>query len=209
VQAIFTPTNDSRGKVVIGVGLLVVALGAFFWLASLRSFSDGSSLGITSTGGLFSILFQPLAIILFIGGVGLCTYSFAVRRARQDNYRIEAAVYELQTLIEGKTGVPVPSTDVKPSGKVATSRGYRLHFSKAFGAALVEGVLLLFAYAGLVQEYNSNLDMQGWVRANFGFGGYILSYNSVLLLIAGLLGYSFFQIANRLSPFKSAGPATR
>ncbi len=202
MQAIFTPASDFRGKVEVVVGGLLIGLGGFFWAASLRSFSDAVSIGILpDTGGLLTF-FQPLAIVLVTGGVGLCTYSLAVRRARQDNYRIEAAVYELQTLVEGKTGLLSPGPEARPLAKASVSRGHRFHFSKAFAAALVEGILLVLAYSGLVQEYNSNLNMQRWVRTNFGIAGYVLSYNTVLLLVAGLLGYLIFQLATRFSPFK-------
>ncbi len=203
MQAIFTPASDLRGKLEIAVGGLVVGLGVFFWGISLRSVSDAVNIGVLLDTASLSALFQPLAIVLVTGGIGLCSYSLAVRRVRQDNYRIEAAVYELQTLVEAKTGSPSPSPEVRPSGKTSITRRRRFHLSKAFAAALVEGVLLVLAYSGLFEEYNSNLNMQRWVRANFGIAGDVLSYNTVLLVVAGMVGYLIFQLATRFSPLRA------
>lgn len=200
VQAIFTRASNFRGNLEIAVGGVVVGLGVFFWAFSLRYVSDSVNLEFFPDTPSISALFQPLAIIFITGGIGLCSYSLAVQRARQDNYRIEAAVYELQTLVEAKTGPPSPSPEATSSGKTSITRGHRFHLSKAFAAVLVEGVLLLLAYSGLVQEYNSNLNMQGWVHANFAVAGYLLSYNTVLFLVAGLVGYLIFQLATRFSP---------
>ena len=202
MQAIFTPANDLKGKIEVAAGGFVVGLGVLFWALSLRSLADAVNIGILSETANLSELFQPLAIVLVTGGVGLCVYSLAVRRARQDNYRIEAAVYELQTLVEGRASPTSPIPEARPLGKAAITRGRQFHFSKVLAAVLVEGVLLIIAYSGLVQEYNSNLNMQRWVQANFGVAGYALSYNSVLLLVAGLLGYLIFQLATRFNPFK-------
>ncbi len=202
MQAIFTPASDLTGRLEVALGGVVMGLGVLFWAVSLRSLSDAVNIGILSDTRNLSEFFQPLAIVLVTGGVGLCSYSLAVRRARQENYRIEAAVYELQTLVEGKTSSTSLIPEARPPGKTAMTRGHQFHFSKVFAAALVEGVLLILAYSGLVQEYNSNLNMQSWVRANFGIAGYVLSYNTVLLLVAGLLGYLIFQLATRFSPFK-------
>lgn len=202
MQAIFTPANAFKGRIEIAAGVFVVGLGVLFWALSLQSLADALNIGILTETANLSELFQPLAIVLVTGGVGLSTYSLSVRRARQDNYRIEAAVYELQTLVEGKTSSTSPISEARPLGKTAITRGHQFHFSKFFAAALVEGVLLILAYSGLVQEYNSNLNMQSWVQANFGIAGYALSYNTVLLLVAGLLGYLIFQLATRFNPFK-------
>ncbi len=203
MQAIFTPANDFKGKIEIAAGGFMVGLGILFWALSLRSLADAVNVRILSDTANLSELFQPLAIVLVTGGIGLCTYSLTVRRARQDNYRVEAAVYELQTLVEGKTSSTSPIPEGRRLGKTAITRVHRFHFSRVFAAALVEGVLLILAYSGLVQEYNSNLNMQRWVQANFGIAGYVLSYNTVLLLVAGLLGYLIFQLATQFNPFKA------
>ena len=68
--------------------------------------------------------------------------------------------------------------------------------SKALAIALVEAVLLIIIYGGLVREYASNVNMQNWVQANFSPGSYLLNYNAVLVL-AGLLGILIFQLVPR------------
>ena len=74
--------------------------------------------------------------------------------------------------------------------------------SKSVAIALVEAVLLIIIYGGLVREYASNVNMQNWVQTNFAPGIYFLNYNAVLVL-AGLLGVLIFQLLPRkLQPKK-------
>src|SRR5438128_1812492 len=40
--------------------------------------------------------------------------------------------------------------------------------------------LFLVVYALLVREYTSSVYMQSWIRANFGFGAYLLNYYALL-----------------------------
>ena len=79
--------------------------------------------------------------------------------------------------------------------------------SKALAIALVEAVLLIIIYGGLVREYASNVNMQNWVQVNFAPGSYLLNYNAVLVL-AGLLGLLIFQLLPRKLESKKlkAGP---
>jgi len=68
--------------------------------------------------------------------------------------------------------------------------------SKALSIAVVEAVILILIYGGLVREYASNVNMQNWVQANFALGSYSLNYKAVLVL-AGLLGVLIFQLLPR------------
>jgi len=68
--------------------------------------------------------------------------------------------------------------------------------SKALSIALVEAIVMILIYGGLVQEYSSNVNMQNWVRANFALGRYFLNYYG-LLILAGLLGVAIFRLIPR------------
>jgi len=100
---------------------------------------------------------------------------------------------------------------VIPEAKKGGKRSF--HFpsfnlgSKALAIALVEAVLLIIIYGGLVREYASNVNMQNWVQVNFAPGSYLLNYNAVLVL-AGLLGLLIFQLLPRKLESKKlkAGP---
>ena len=79
---------------------------------------------------------------------------------------------------------------VKPIGRKS------FHLPKVLAIALVEAIVMLTIYSGLVQEYGSNVNMQNWVQGNFAPGGYFLNYYGVLIL-AGLLGVAIFQLLPR------------
>src|SRR6266540_4026618 len=85
VQAIFTTEDDWKAKTTLALGLFASTAGAASWAWSIQA-----SLPLT---------FVSLAMLLVIGGVGLSTYSLAVRRTRQENNRIRSALYELEVLV--------------------------------------------------------------------------------------------------------------
>jgi hypothetical protein len=132
-----------------------------------------------------------------MGGVGLCTYYLAMRRTWRASNRIESALYELEALVSQKNGSSGSSLEPRTVPDAKASRKPRFGLvPKALTVALVEAVLLILIYGGLVQEYASNVNMQNWVQANFVPGSYFLNYNAVLVL-AGLLGVLIFQLLPR------------
>ena len=89
--------------------------------------------------------------------------------------------------------------DVVPASVVEAKRAGRKSFglpSKALSIALVEAIVMIMIYVGLVREYSSNVNMQNWVRTNFALGGYFLNYYG-LLILAGLLGVAIFRLIPR------------
>jgi len=158
-----------------------------------------------------SSILLPISIPLLIGGVGLCTYFLAMRRTWRASSRIESALYELEALVGQKSSTPVSMLDggVVPGAKKARKRSFHLPsfniVSKALAIALVEAVVLIIIYGGLVREYGSNVNMQNWVQANFALGSYFLNYNAVLVL-AGLLGVLIFQLLPRKFQAKKLQP---
>src|SRR2546428_5900130 len=120
-----------------------------------------------------------------------------MRRRWRARNRIESALYELEELVGQKNAAPGSSPDlgtlpiVKAAGKSRFGP-----VSKALSIALVEAVILILIYGGLVREYVSNVNMQNWIQANFALGSYLLSYNAVLVL-AGLLGVLIFELLPR------------
>ena len=105
-------------------------------------------------------------------------------------------MYELEAMLEKKNNSPDSPVDagvvmgVKPIGRKS------FHLPKVLAIALVEAIVMLIIYSGLVREYGSNVNMQNWVQANFAPGGYLLNYYGVLIL-AGLLGVTIFQLLPR------------
>jgi len=196
VQAVFTPDAGWKGRAQVALGLIAIGVGAGAWSYSARGLG-GLGLGnLIPWNSSVSSFLLPVSIPLLIGGVGLCTYYLAMRRTWRASSRIESALYELEALLEKRntsTDSPVDAgvvLGVKPIGRKS------FHLPKVLAIALVEAIVMLIIYSGLVQEYGSNVNMQNWVQANFAPGGYLLNYYGVLIL-AGLLGVTIFQLLPR------------
>ncbi len=197
VQAVFTPSNNWKGRAQLTLGLAAIATGTAAWTYTTRALGGFGLGSLIPWDASASAILLPISIPLLIGGVGLCTYYLAMRRTWRASSRIESALYELEALVGQRNGAPgsSPDTGTLPGVKVAGKSRFGL-VSKSLSIALVEGVILILIYGGLVREYASNVNMQNWVQANFVPGSYLLNYNAVLVL-AGLLGVLIFQLLPR------------
>jgi hypothetical protein len=186
-----------------------MSAGTASWVYTTRALGGFGLGNLIPWNESASALLLPISIPLLIGGVGLCTYFLSMRRTWRASNRIESALYELEALVGQKNGTPGSSLDPGslPDAKAAGRSSFGF-VSKALTVALVEAVLLILIYGGLVQEYSSNVNMQNWVQANFAPGSYLLNYNAVLVL-AGLLGVLIFQLLPRKIQSKKlkAGPS--
>lgn len=206
VQAVFTPSYNWKGRAQLALGLAAIAAGAAAWTYTTRAiggFGLGSLIPWNSSA---SAILLPISIPLLIGGVGLCTYYLAMRRTWRASNRIESALYELEALVGQKNGAPGLSPEPRTVPDAQSAGKTRLGLvPKALPVALVETVLLILIYGGLVQEYASNVNMQKWVLDNFVPGSDFLNYNAVLVL-AGLLGVMIFQLLPRKFQAKNLQP---
>ena len=202
VQAVFTPSNNWKGRAQASLGLIAIGGGTAAWTYTTRELGGFGLGSLVPYDTSASAILLPISIPLLMGGVGLCTYYLAVRRTWRASSRIESALYELESLVGQKNGAPgsLPDPGTLPGVKAGKSRFGLV--SKALSMALVEAVILILIYGGLVREYASNVNMQNWVRANFALGSYLLNYNAVLVL-AGLLGVLIFQLLPRKIRSKS------
>jgi hypothetical protein len=197
VQAVFTPRNDWRGKSQLALGLASIITGAGAWMYASKEIGSVGLGSVIPWNSTASALLLPISIPLLIGGVGLSTYCFAMRRTWRASNRIESALYELEALVGQKNGLGESSLGPETSSNGTPPKKARFNLgSNTLAFALAEAIILLMMYSGLVQEYTSNLNMQNWVRTNFAPGIYLLSFNAVLAL-AGILGISIFQLLPR------------
>ena len=197
VQAVFTPDAGWKGRAQVALGLITIGVGTVAWVYStrgLRGLGLGDRIPWDSSVSAFLL---PVSIPLLIGGVSFCTYYLAMRTTWRASSRIESALYELEVLV-GRKSTSQESPAVLGVVMEAKRAGKRLFGlpSKALSIALVEAIVMILIYGGLVQEYSSNVNMQNWVRANFALGRYFLNYYG-LLILAGLLGVAIFQIIPR------------
>ena len=202
VQAIFTPDGDWKGKAQFIAGLFGVGAGAALLLWSVQALG-GLGVNVIQLNAVSSSLILVPASLLFVtGGVGLCTYFLVVRRTSKEYYKIESAIYKLETLIGSKEGVPAPPPITRLEAKLSERQTSPVRISKSLAVALVEGVLLILLYGGLVGEYRSNIHMQEWVQANVAFGGYFLNEVVMSLMAAALIGVLVFQWLLRNTKFR-------
>ena len=173
-----------------------MGFGTAAWAYSTRGLGELGLGNLIPWASSVSAFLLPVSLPLLIGGVGLCTYYFTMRRTWRASSLIESTLYELEALVIQRSlsaGFPESGAaiEAKPTGR------RRFHLpSKALSIALVESVVMIVMYGGLVQEYGSNVNMRNWVRANFALGGYVLNYYGVLIL-AGVLGVMIFQLLPR------------
>jgi len=208
VQAVFTPSTNWKGRAQLTLGLIAIGAGTASWTYTTRALGGFGLGNLIPWNEKASAIILPISIPLLIGGVGLCTYFLAMRRTWRASNRIESALYELEALVGQKNGAPGSSPDQGSLPDMKGARKSRFGFvPKTLAVALVEAVLLILIYGGLVQEYASNVNMQNWVHANFAPGSYLLNYDAVLVL-AGLLGVLIFQLLPRKFESKKlkAGP---
>jgi hypothetical protein len=184
VDAIFTTENNRKGNIAAYLGVFGIGAGTVFWAWSI--IQGSSSLSLVS-----------LSMLLVVVGLGLCMYSFAIRRTRQETDRLRSALYELEVLVEPKNGPTDLATDTQSNGSVKIGNGLSHPRSKTLGIVIAETAVLVIFYGGLVQEYVSNVNMQQWVRSSLWPAAYILNYNALFLVIGGLLGTATFQLLTR------------
>ncbi len=181
VQAIFTSEKNWKGRTPAAVGASSVGLGAALW-------------GWFIIQGTSSLSLVSLSMLLVMVGVGLCAYALALRKSNQDNDRLRSALYELEVLVEPKNGPIDSGAELDPKGDPDIVRGEPRRISRTLALAMVEAIVLIMVYGGLVQEYASNINMQRWVEANIWPGAYVLNYNALFLVVGGLVGTLTFQL---------------
>jgi len=184
VDAIFTKESNVRRNIAATGGALGLVSGAVFWAWS--EFLGYPSLALVS-----------LSMLMVIAGVALCMYSLAIKMTRQETNRLRSALYDLELLSEPKIDPVESDQEPYPNGLSRIGNGLPHHRSKTVGLVIAETFFLVVFYAGLVQEYVSNVNMQQWVRASIWPAAFILNYNALFLVVGGLLGTGTFQLLTR------------
>src|SRR5712692_1387418 len=168
------------------VGLLALAGGAAIWIRAFQNLRASGGVAISPEVVSSTLTLVSLGMLIALSGVGLCIYSVAVRRRSLRGHGIGSSAYSNETSLGSMTGSrSVSSSTGELLESIGNSNSTR-RGSKPVFAALVQSLVLIALYAGLVEEYVANASMQHWVHANFALGGYVLNYDGVLI-VAGLL----------------------
>ena len=169
VDAIFSSAREHRPASLL-VGVLGIVTGVTFWITVLLDREYARFLGPSETDSYLALSLTSIGLILVLIGAGICTVPW-----------ISTAPTEEKAL-EGYTELANPAR-----GSLPTTDMRRALF------AFIQSTLIAALYTGLVEEYQSNLSMQQWVRLAFPTAKYILNWETVLVLstLLGLITTQF------------------
>jgi len=171
--AIFTSQNDGRtARVLTGVAGIVA--GLFLSVLAVFRVEDPQAMGLWANAIYSSLSFGSLGILLLLCGSGTIIFDFTDNRRRQDA--------SMASTIDEHFEVDFP-TDAKGPNRMRRMFGPD---SKMGATAFIETVALVVLYSGFVQEFDSNLSMQTWIRSNFPIVQSVLNWEGVLILSVSL-----------------------
>ena len=173
LEAIFTSQNDGRTTKVL-TGAAGIVAGLFLSILAVFRVEDPQALGAWANAIYSSLSFGSLGILLLICGGGTIIFAFRDNRTRQDS--------SIASRIDEHSEVDSP-TDSKGPNRTLRMFGPA---SKMGAAAFIQSVALVVMYSGFVQEFESNLTMQTWIRSNFPVGQSVLNWEGVLILSVSL-----------------------
>src|SRR5881296_1892580 len=163
VDAIFSSAREHRPDSLL-VGVLGIITGTTLWITVLLDREYARFLGPSETDSYLTLSLTSIGLILVLIGAGICT-------APNEEKALEG-YKELANPARGS----LPTSDMR----------------RAL-LAFIQSTLIAALYTGLVEEYQSNLSMQQWVRLAFPTAKYILNWETVLVLstLLGLITTQF------------------
>ncbi|TMI25202.1 hypothetical protein E6H24_05365 [Candidatus Bathyarchaeota archaeon] len=146
-----------------------IITGVTFWITVLLDREYTRFLGPSETDSYLALSLTSIGLILVIIGAGICTIPSISPSTEKK-------------ALEGYAELANPS-----SGTLPTPDMRRTLF------AFIQSSIIAAFYTGLVEEYQSNLSMQHWVRLVFPTAKYILNWETVLVLstLLGLITIQF------------------
>jgi hypothetical protein len=173
VEAIFTSQSERRKSEFLAGAVTIVAGLVFAVLAALRA-EDPHALGVWGQAIYSPLAFGSIGLLLLMCGGGTMIFAFTYHDTKLGN-----------TIVS-----PISETsEVAFSRDVEATDGTRrmVGLGSRIGAlAFVQSLVLVVLYAGFVQEYESNLTMQTWVRSNLSVGQSVLNWEAVFIFSVAL-----------------------
>ena len=200
VQAIFTTDQVRNGNGLAAVGLLTVGGGVTIWIWAFRDLIASNGANFSQGVASWALTLASLGILIVLAGTGLASYSLAVhgtnvgRNPKGVSPRSKNPDIGLTNEWSNRDG---PETHHWGS---ALNPESAQQGSRTLVAAVVQSLVYVACYGGLVVEYNDNPRMQVWVQNNLPIIGNLLNYYGVLLL-SGMLGVFVVQFFFRKQSF--------
>ena len=173
LEAIFTSQSHVRNKEVL-TGAAAVAAGLF--LSLLAAFPTEAHLAIEAWGQpIYSQLtFGSIGLLLLICGLGTVMFALANHKTGLKNSMVSSTDDHSELISQrGIEGLSEERRMFDQSSKLGI-------------VAFIQGLVLVALYAGFVQEYDSNLTLQIWVRSSLPIAQSILNWEGVVILSVSL-----------------------
>lgn len=172
LEAIFTSQNQVRSSEVL-TGAVGIITGLFLSTFAAFPAEAGQALGAWGPTIYSPLSFGSIGVLLLIFGAGTMMFAVTNHETRLANSMTSSA--DEQSGLNSRQSV----RGLKEKRMLGPS-------SKLGIVALIQGLWLVALYAGFVQEYDSNLTLQLWVRSNFPVGQSVLNWESVMILSVSL-----------------------
>jgi hypothetical protein len=173
LEAIFTSQNHVRNGELL-TGALGVVAGLFFSSFAAFRAEAPQALGARGEAIYSPLAFGSIGVLLLICGVGTVMFALANREAKLENPMAPST--DEHSEVDSSRGSKAPN-----GRRWMFGPGYKLG-----SVAFIQSLVLVALYSGFVQEYESNLTLQIWVRSNFPVGQSVLNWESVLILSVSL-----------------------
>ena len=169
LEAIFTSEKE-RMEVEIPTGAAGIIGGLILSVLAVFRSDAPKVLGPWGDAVYSAVTLGSLGALLFICGVGSFAFGVAHREARLRHTSASS------------------TTDIDSGFAKDNDRTQRMfgQGSRIGAVAFIQSVVLVGLYSGFVQEFESNLTMQTWVRSNFPIGQSLMSWEGVLILSVSL-----------------------
>ncbi len=173
LEAIFTSVNHVRNSEVL-TGVAGVMAGLFLSIVAAFQAKDSQVLGGWGQSIYSPLAFASIGVLLLICGVGTIMFALAHHETNLENPTVSSADERSEA-------------DSSRSAESPERRRWMFGPGSRLGnVAFIQSLVLVALYAGFVQEYESNLTMQTWIRSNFPVGQSVLNWEGVLILSVSL-----------------------
>jgi hypothetical protein len=173
LEVIFTAQSQVRNSEVF-TGALGVGAGLILSSFAVFQAEVHQALRVWGQAIYSPLVFGSIGLLLLICGTGTLMFGLANRETKLENSM--ASSTDERSVVNSLQGTQGPRERRRMFGPG----------SKLGSVAFIQGLVLVSLYAGFVQEYESNLTLQIWVRSSFPAGQSVLNWEGVLILSASL-----------------------
>jgi hypothetical protein len=189
IHALFTPRKN-KSKRNEAIGLLIASTGVLVWAWALLSFSGLAPTMIVADRTSFSIILLSMALPMISLGSTVFAYSRGSRHDEDEEEidESDSIAREVEALTNKASNLP---SDLKSSLEM------RKGISRLSTLALVEGVVIIALYIGLLREYDSSPYMRVWLQANLPVVALFLNDNVFFLMVGIIVSAAMFRLGAR------------